>query len=1103
MDEQPATPLGRDRAPPLRVWRSRHDASRVAAALLCILSAYASSADRRIQPPQADEYTVALLHFDDMQGNAATDASGHGHHAQLEATPRAPGWHSRGRYGACLAFDGCNDDGNGDKQGDADGLLWPTGTVPETEATGFTVEMWVRHAHLRGWQFYLLRRGAGLNYSLVAKQDRLYSGLRPTGGEWVEVWTPPCLQPDTWHHVALTYDRKTARLYCDGVERGSTAIDGAISGGNGHAIIGHDSDIRPTQIRGMCGLLDEIRVSNIARTEFPAGPHRPVQPLPEFLRQPTAQAHDFTEPTPVVRDVTVSGAVFDDANGNGERDAGEHGIAGVWVTDGEHITPSSGDGQYVFPFRTDEHRLVYLTLPNGYKATSPWYFLIRQQDADTSYAVDFALQRDPNSHDRDFAFLVTADSQFTSQDEGDLLKADMTQLTRTTGSPRFHFICGDLTMTGWLREWRWYADAMSELTIPSYDVFGGHGGNYGRSTPLKRGSVHHFNLFRGPSYYSWNYGGRHFLVFNSVAGSYLSDAGQERQRKWVEADLAMLESGSEVIPIAHHPLDLSQWRKDLKYVASFYGHWHENNLFVHNAVPYLCTNPIRGRDWGALTRTARFCRFEDGRLRTELRPTGQYKHVELVLPHEGADVPRGKLPLRVVAFDTASIVTGVKARFRAGTGPPVSVELERLGQFTWGSQWDTSALSPGTYELRLGVEDDRPEPWPERQCTFTVAARPMATGEPGDDWPMFFKSLDELRSTSRELKPPLDLCWSVPTGGRNQWGTSPIVYRGRVYVGPENMNIGTVEPSIQSYDAATGRRLWSTRVDACVRLSMAAGDGRVYAQTNVGTALCLDAETGRAIWQNALYPQRCSPANAKCAVLLHQGRLIGFGEYGPLTILDAETGKLLATWPRPGPGTRIYYGGPFPRGDRIFLATLWGAFACDALSGKVIWQSEVKGLVRRGVSTGIVHDGAYYVCGYAGTTALDEATGKTLWSVRDPVSGGVPVATVAAGVLYTGGLRLSALDAKTGQQLWKYDETRELDESNRRQTVGGFSSPLVSGNVVYVGRDDGDMIALDRTTGKRIWRFPLGLPVKSSPVISGNMLFVCDFDGNMHAFAAR
>jgi len=230
-----------------------------------------------LSPLEPDPHTIALLHLDETKGTLAKDASPNGNDARLEAPPRQPVWCPHGRIGGCLLFDGRNPDENGDKQGDADGLYWPKGAAHVPSRAGFTVELWVRHAHLDGWQFYFVNRSS---FYFLAKQNRLFVTLRtPNAKDWLQLYSSPCLQAGLWHHVAFTYDRASVRIFCDGREVGRTAIQGPMAGG-GPAIVGHDSDLRPSQIRGFCGLMDEIRVSKIARTSFPRGAVEPADTLP-------------------------------------------------------------------------------------------------------------------------------------------------------------------------------------------------------------------------------------------------------------------------------------------------------------------------------------------------------------------------------------------------------------------------------------------------------------------------------------------------------------------------------------------------------------------------------------------------------------------------------------------------------------------------------------------------------------------------------------------------------------------------------------------------------------------------------------------------------
>ncbi len=64
------------------------------------------------------------------------------------------------------------------------------------------------------------------------------------------------------------------------------------------------------------------------------------------------------------------------------------------------------------------------------------------------------------------------------------------------------------------------------------------------------------------------------------------------------------------------------------------------------------------------------------------------------------------------------------------------------------------------------------------------------------------------------------------------------------------------------------------------------------------------------------------------------------------------------------------------------------------------------------------------------------------------------------------------------------------------------SSPVVAGDTVYVGSNDGYLYAVDRETGKLRWRFATKSRVASSPAVAGENVYVGSYDGNMYAVNA-
>lgn len=66
-----------------------------------------------------------------------------------------------------------------------------------------------------------------------------------------------------------------------------------------------------------------------------------------------------------------------------------------------------------------------------------------------------------------------------------------------------------------------------------------------------------------------------------------------------------------------------------------------------------------------------------------------------------------------------------------------------------------------------------------------------------------------------------------------------------------------------------------------------------------------------------------------------------------------------------------------------------------------------------------------------------------------------------------------------------------------------LSSPVVSGDVVYVGSTDGQLYAIDRATGTERWKFATKGPISSSPAVSGGLVYISSVDGKVYAIDAK
>ncbi|MBB4634874.1 PQQ-binding-like beta-propeller repeat protein [Longimicrobium terrae] len=196
--------------------------------------------------------------------------------------------------------------------------------------------------------------------------------------------------------------------------------------------------------------------------------------------------------------------------------------------------------------------------------------------------------------------------------------------------------------------------------------------------------------------------------------------------------------------------------------------------------------------------------------------------------------------------------------------------------------------------------------------------------------------------------------------------------------------------------------------------------------------------------------------------------------YRGISAYDTDSGALL--WNVPESAYRAL--NLVAVSGRVFVASV-SVRAYDARSGAELWRSAVDSLARTEIAA---DERAVYV----GTDtrrvlALDVATGRTLWSAdavvpdgdyRESVIGIVTHGdTVYAAVIQelnqSGGRKrgwMVALDRNTGRVLWRYVNERE----NEPHDLGNHA---VAGRMLLMNDlNGGAMIGVDRFTGLEVWR---------------------------------
>ena len=65
------------------------------------------------------------------------------------------------------------------------------------------------------------------------------------------------------------------------------------------------------------------------------------------------------------------------------------------------------------------------------------------------------------------------------------------------------------------------------------------------------------------------------------------------------------------------------------------------------------------------------------------------------------------------------------------------------------------------------------------------------------------------------------------------------------------------------------------------------------------------------------------------------------------------------------------------------------------------------------------------------------------------------------------------------------------------------SSPVVCGDKIVVGSDDGRLYMVNLANGKEIWNYEIGQPVASSPAVVNGTVVIGSQDGNVYAFGTK
>lgn len=383
-------------------------------------------------------------------------------------------------------------------------------------------------------------------------------------------------------------------------------------------------------------------------------------------------------------------------------------------------------------------------------------------------------------------------------------------------------------------------------------------------------------------------------------------------------------------------------------------------------------------------------------------------------------------------------------------------------------------------------------------CLPGIAA-PLFAGTPGDaaamDWPHWRGP--EMNGISREKNLPDE--WS-PDGDNLVWKredlgsrSTPVVMDGLLYTIVRDQP-GTPQEGekVVCVDAATGKTKWesvfnvflSDVPDTRVGWSSVAADPvtkRVFALGVCGYFQCLDAKTGKIIWDHSLseeygllstYGGRTNFPIVYDEMVIISAVVIGWGENAK------PAHRFLAFDQRNGQPVWFVTSKLFPK-DTTYSAPVLTSF--NGTPAIVFGAG----------------DGAVY--------ALQPATGKRLWKYSVSARGINTTPVVAGSKVICGHSEENLNSSKMGA-LFCLDGTKSGDITdtgaiwNNQEWFVGKSAPLVVGDRVYACEDTGTLQIAELETGKKLGSERLGGPMRSSPIYADGKIYLLTENGRWWVF---
>ncbi len=631
---------------------------------------------------------------------------------------------------------------------------------------------------------------------------------------------------------------------------------------------------------------------------------------------------------------SLTGRVYDAAS--------DSGIGKVSVSNGDAIVQTDPDGRYSLDVDPQQDRYVFISVPAGYRPQEQFYALLQGEHSEGP--LDFALIAAPERARDSFRVAHLSDTHVVLDDSGAVSQAILAHdLGAIVGdlAPDFAVITGDLTNMGTVPELESYRAAVDSVSVPVFSVFGGHDGNIERrSTQADTPCTRNFEETLGPTYYSFDWGGYHFIVF-ATEDNYFTSAGRDRKERWLWADLSLQPRYRKSVLMHHTAPDKAMLERFSRNNGALvlHGHWHSSRVFTlgETAVASAASACFGGID--TRPRGCRIVSFTPEGIQTALQSGGSATNRKRVSHEEGFSRTHDPAPASVaIGEETFSLAWQHELKSPLHRAEPVAYKDSVL--VSLHSEQLPGGNGVASLDARSGDEQWFYPTESSIKNRVDVFSENESSDESGDcAWCTALTVTGELHSIAMAT-------------GRRRWKAELPQHPLRwVYSAPahnEYLIIAGSKAGYGAYDMANGNQQWY----------FAPGEGdewpsyicpQVYDNElcivllQRRGILALSMDDGEIVWeQNLPVEYYCgSPVLAGGLVVVssaspHTGASLSGGRQGDLAVLDARTGKVVTRYPQ---ALAAYATGLAVADNYVYAATAAGTVHCyDLHGGGSLWQ---------------------------------------------------------------------------------------------------------------------------------------------------------------------